>query len=171
MAILFILDLFCAEEKWRFRTRRNCSTLYEKCKMGRRPIWKIWRTSKSCTAEMLLTFPEIFCLFCSTNEMVEGVIKVGLEPWLIKCQAVVSCRHTCSSHRTCLHPDLCWRTVVLPRKSVLRKWTYIPPHFYPNEWSFYFINHLVTEFYFQKCFLTNDEACTKYNFSLLLDNT
>lgn len=129
MAILFILDLFCAEEKWRFRTGRNCSTLYEKCKMGRRPIWKIWRTSKSCTAEMLLTFPEIFRLFCSTNEMVEGVIKVGLEPWLIKCQAVASCRRTCSGHRTCLPPDLCWRTAVLPRKSVLRKWTYTPPSF------------------------------------------
>lgn len=56
---------------------------------------------------MLLTFPEIFGLFCSTNEMVEGVIKVGLEPWLIKCQAVVSCGHPCFGHRTCLHPDLC----------------------------------------------------------------
>lgn len=163
MAILFILDLLCAEKKWRFRTGRNCSTLYEKCKMGRRPVWKVWRTSKSCTAEMFLTFPQKFHLFYSTKEMVEG-----LGPQIIKRQAVAFCRHTCFDPGTCLL-DLCWRTVVLPRKSVLQKWTYIPPHFYPNEWFFYFVIHWVTELYFHKCFLTNDEACTKYNFSLLLE--
>lgn len=71
--IFFILDIICTEKKWRFRTGRNCSTLYEKCKVGGGPIWKIWRTSKSCTTEMSLTFPQS-PPFYSTNEVWKAIV-------------------------------------------------------------------------------------------------
>lgn len=167
MIILFILDFFCAEKKWRLRTGRNCSTLYEKCKMGGRPIWKIRRTSKSCTAEVFLTFPRQFYVTALMNWR-RRVVTGGVGPQISECQAVVSCGHTCFDHRTYMMTSAKGQWCCQGSQS-FGNGPKIPPHFYPNEWFFYFVNHWVTEFYFQKCFLTNDEACTKYNFSLLLE--